>query len=894
MNLFERFPRRFRFPWRSREQIREEVDEEIAFHIEMRTDELIALGADPASARAQAHREFGDLEQAGASLRAADQAVEVRRRRFEWLHGLALDLRLALRSLRRGRSVTLAAVLTLGLAIGANTAIFSAVQAVLFRPLPVEGLDELVVLQTDLPDIGFESAGLRANEVHDLMDRRDLFQALAGYLYRPVNLNLTGFEAPQRVAALPTLGDFFGVFDVRPYLGRFYDSTYVANGNTRVVVLSYGFWRDFTGQDPAVVGTTIQLDNESYEVVGVGPPGFQYPQDVQLWTPQPIQMASQLFHRERGRCCLLVRTIARLQSGIEPARVRAELAIAKQTWVEQFPKTYYTKEILRVSPFINVFAGQLRPILFLLLGATGFVLLIACANVASLQLVRAVTRRKELAVRVALGSSRGAIIRYVATEGLLVATAGGVLGVIIGCLVIVLIRRSDATQFVMPGSLRLDPLVLLFSASITIIAFLMVGIIPALRAASVEPGEMLKSVTRGASAGGRRNRILQTAAIVQVALAFTLLLGTGVALRSLARLLTVDPGFRPEGLVAMRLNLPVPQGIPGERVAAQGIAFYEGLLEQLSAMRGVQAVATVTGEPFGELTDLGQRTIVRVVGRSTTGEPGPVAQYGYVSHNYFRTMGIPLIAGRAFAASDDAQSPPVAIIDERLAQELFPGQQVIGQQLEGFGTIVGVVGSVKTTDLAEPAEGAVYRPFRQFPAYEQTVVVRTTLPKNTVAGLARNTVKELDQNVAVEILPITTAINRTLGPRYLALGALGGFGALALVLAVLGIYGVLSYSVSTRAREIAIRLALGATPRNITRGVLLRGAMLAGVGLLAGALIFAGLGRLLSALVFGISARDPLTFVTAAGILGAVSLVATFVPALRASRADPTIALRQE
>jgi predicted permease len=810
------------------------------------------------------------------------------------VQALGREIRHSCRSLLRSPVFTVSAVLTLALAIGANAAVFSAVRSVLVRPLPVTGIDELVVLRTNIPDAGFESAGLRANEVLDLKERRDLFQEVAGYLYRPIRLNLSGLAEPQRVAALPTLGDFFGVFGVHPFLGRFYDSTDAASEDTRIAVLSYGFWRDFTGRDAAIVGRTIQLDNEAFEVVGVLPPGFEYPRGVQLWTPHPLQMAGHLFHRENGRCCLLVRTVARLQPGVEPARLRAELASAKRGWAQEFPESYPSVEVLDASPFRHVFAGQLRPILFLLLGATGIVLLIACANVASMQLVRAVTRNKELAVRVALGARRSAIVRYAAAEGLLVAVVGAGLGVVVAWLVVGMIGRSDAAQHVIPGSVRLDPLVILFTAATTILAFLIIGLVPALRSSAVQPGNALASVSHGASAGRRSNRLLGTAAIVQVALALTLLLGTGVALRSLARLLAVDPGFRPDGVVALHLNLPVPQEFPEERLAAHGIAFYEGVLERLAAAPGVEGVATTTGEPFGNLTELGHRTTLRPVGGAAGEGPALVAQYGYVSPDYFRTMGIPLTAGRAFTATDDARAMEVAIIDETFAQQFFPGRDAVGEWLDGFGTVVGVVGSVKTTDLAGPTEGAVYRPFRQFPAYEQTVVIRSTLPTNTLGALAQSIVGDLDPNVGVAIMPIETAINRTLGPRYLALGALGGVGLLAVVLAVLGVYGVLSYSVSTRAREIAIRLALGATPRNLANDLLRAGALLTAVGLVAGVLIFLLLERFLSALVFGISARDPLTIAAAAGTLATVALVACVGPALRASRADPGIALRAE
>jgi putative ABC transport system permease protein len=488
------------------------------------------------------------------------------------------------------------------------------------------------------------------------------------------------------------------------------------------------------------------------------------------------------------------------------------------------------------------------------------------------------------------------VVRYVVTESLLIAAAGGIAGVFFGWIVIVLIGRSSAAQTVISSPLQLDIVVLSFSAIIIVLATLIFGTVPALRAARVQAGDALKVVTRGSSAGPGSNRFLQGAAVVQVALAFVLLLGTGLALRSLARLLTIDPGFRTEEVVTMNLFLPVIPGMSGEAGFTRSVAVYEGLLERLNAVPGVDAAATVAGGPFGFQGDLGQRYVVRVAGRSESEQVSPIVYTTAVSPNYFRTMGIPLIAGRAFVPEDDAQSPRVVIISDRLAQELFEDEQeAIGQEIEGYGRIVGIVGSVKMTDLAGPAESALYAPFRQIPLFEQTVVVRTSLPTNTIAALARNAVEELEPTMAVfDIAPLEALINRTLAPQYLALVVLGWVGALALALAAVGIYGVVNYSVSRRLREMAIRLALGESPRSITRSVVQRGFGLACIGLLAGGLTFVAMGRLLSALVFGSGIIDPVNFLIGAGILAAIAVTASLVPALTAGRVDPVQMLRGE
>src|SRR5713226_5382681 len=480
------------------------------------------------------------------------------------------DLRSALRGLQRAPSFTVPTVLTLILGIGANTAIFSAVEAVILHPLPVHGIADLVTIETDIPTASLHDAGLSAGEVYDLVDRRDLFEAIAGY--RTAGVNLTNVGDPQRVAAISTIGPFFDVFQIRPYLGRFYTPRDVESGNAHVVVLSHDFWRQLTGGDRSAIGTTLQLDDQSYEVVGVLPPGFRYPRGVQIWTPQPLAP----FLGRGERCCLVVPTIARPHPGVSLPKLRAELAVAMAGWQLRLPQFYPSQNPQRLvaRSFVEALAGQLRPILLLLIGAGGFVLVIACANVASLQLVRTVIRSKEIAVRAALGAGRPAIVRQLATETLLLAVTGGLAGLVLGALLIRWIGRSDAAQFATLGDLRLDPLVLIFSVGVTLVAATLFGVASTLRAANVNAGGALSDAgARGASAGTSRNRVLRTAVVLQIALALVLILDSAVARQSLARLLAVDPGFRPDGVLTMRLALPASRY--GE--AARKLAFHDRL-----------------------------------------------------------------------------------------------------------------------------------------------------------------------------------------------------------------------------------------------------------------------------------------------------------------------------
>lgn len=807
---------------------------------------------------------------------------------------LGRELRVTLRELRRAPGFTVSAVLMLALAIGANTAVFSAVEAVLLHPIPVRGLDALVVLETNLPG-SIEHMPMAPAEVYDLDDRRDLFLAVGGY--RAVPVNLTGAGEPQRVAAISTVGSLFAALGIRPYLGRFYDSTDVRRGNTHVAVLTYDYWRAFTGGDRKAIGRRLQLDDSTYRVIGVLPPGFRYPEDADLWTPQPLVPG---LDARDNRCCKLLTTIGRLRPGVTAPQLRSQLAAEMNDWHEQFPAIYELqqnagseRQTLTTLPLRESLAGQLRPILLLLVGGVAFVLLIACANLASLQLVRTTGHAREIAIRVALGAHRRRIVARLALESLVLAVSGGALGIVLGMLLLLAVRRSGAAQLAMLAHVRLDPLVLGCSAVVTFGTALLFGIVPALRAASIEPGDVLKASSRAASASAGRSRFLRSAVIAQVALSLILLLGSAVALRSLNRLLKVDPGFRPDGVMRLRLSLASARYAP----AAARVSFHNALLARLQSVPGVVAVGTVSGSPFGYLKESEHSTMLPV---ATEGAARPTvhASIWVVGGEYFRAMGIPLLAGRTFTSADGPRSPRVWLMDPLLARGLFGSHAAVGAHVAWQSpppTIVGIVGAVKKSDLAHPDQPSVYWSYQQYPGPDLTVVMRSALPSSAAARVMREAVRELDPALPVfDMAPMTQGIARSLGPRRLGTAVLTAFAALALLLATLGVYSVSSYATSQRTKEIGIRIALGARPGQVLRLMLGSEALLAGAGIVAGSVVFALLGPALSSIVYDLSPRDPLTFVIAAAALLFAALLASWIPARRAAGIDAMEALRAE
>lgn len=869
---------------RGSRNVKSEVSDELRFHLEERVDELMATGLSREEAEQTARVRFGDLPAIGALVEQIDRRMVRRRTIGDSLEALSRDVRFGLRALRKSPGFTLVAALTLALAIGANTAIFSAVNGVLLRPLAVPHLDRLVVVQQNWPGLklmGGQLTPRQAEEIATHTELLDLFAGVAG-----ASFNLTGSGEPERVNAVRTMGRFFQLFSLTPAVGRFYQAEDSQNGNTRLAVLSNGFWRSWAGGDPAVVGRPIELNGESYRIIGVLPAGFRYRQSAQVFVPLEIT------DRMRTQGPWMITGIGRLKPGISPDQFTARLAGITAEWQADAvraapPEMHFS---LSGQSLVALQAGELKPVLLLLTVAVSLVLLIACANVANLQMVRAAGRARELAVRAAMGGGRWPIMRQLIVENVLLALTGGALGLGLGFLALRLLRGMDATRFPALSDLHLDPPVLAFTAAVTMFAVLIFGIAPTLRAAKTEVHDVLRDASRGSSAGPGRHRLLQVSAAAQVALSLMLLLGAGLLIRSLSRLLATDPGFTASHVLTFRVSLPTAS----YQQETQRVAFFDQLTARLAALPGVEAAGAISDLPFGEGRNSSPFRIKDKL--VAPGEPDRHADMRFVTGDYFKALGIPVTRGRSFRPEDRKGSPWVVVIDESLAKQYFGSENPIGRMINQGpdATIIGVVGSIKHGDLTEADKPSIYYAYSQAPWYPGLyVTVRTPEDPTVLAAVARTEVAEVDRTLPVyDLGSMQDRVDRSLGTRRLAMVVLSGFAVLALLLALLGVYGVLSYTTSMRTHELGIRMALGAGRGEVLRMVLGSGLALTVAGLAVGLSGFLMLARLLSSILYGVTPHDPLTVGVGIGLVAMSATVAAFLPARRAARVDPAEALR--
>ena len=885
------WPVRRAFRVKGQRGVREEVDAELRFHIEGRIEQLVEGGMPREQAEAEARRRFGDPDRIGEELERIDTRIESSRRWNEHWLAAVRDFRFALRGMTARPGYTAIVVLTLALAIGANTAIYSAVRSVLIRPLPVEGLDRLVALRVDMPKLELLDTELSTGDVLDFAKRTDVFEGVTG-VYSS-NMTLTARGDPRRVAIAKTVGDFNAVFGVRPLMGAFHDTTASQPGRHRVVVLSYGAWRELFGSDPRALGSMLVLNDSSYQVIGVMPRGFDYPRGADAWAPLPVTDREL---SEQRRMSLFLTAVARVREGITPQQLAAQIRDELRRWEQRFPNRSYSDESnyrLRAVPLVEFMSGQLRIVLLVLLGAVTTVLLIACANVASLQLVRTTGRVREIAVRAALGAGRWPIVRQFLVESLALALLGGVLGILLGTLTLRAVSRVNVAQLDALGAVRLDEMVLGLAVLVTIVAGVLFGVIPAWRASRVSAQEVLRDSGRGASLGSSRHRFLKGLVIAQVALTLMLLLGSGVLVRSMTRLLATDPGFRSADAITMQIAPPTSRYGWAERAV-----LYQQVVDRLRVIPGIDAVALTSSVPLSDM----------MLDSSPFAVPGapplPDGQQRHanaiaVSPDYFRTLGITLLRGRAFTDSDRNGTQPVVIVDEQLASQYFPNEDAVGRVINHFGpglTIVGVVQRINQTELGGAPKATVYYPYAQMPFASAAIVIHSPMQPSAVVPAVRAAVREIDPQVPVyDVMTLPERVERSLGTRQLAVVVLGGFAALALTLALLGTYGVLSYSTTQRTRELGIRMALGARPGDVVRMVLRNGVFLAATGLVIGMLTYLTVGgRMMQALVYGVSPSDPLTLALCVLLLGGAALLACWIPARRAAHVDPAISLRTE
>ncbi|MFN2632864.1 MAG: ABC transporter permease [Thermoanaerobaculia bacterium] len=809
------------------------------------------------------------------------------------------DFRYAVRTLARSPGFAIAAIATLALGIGANTAVFSIVRAVLLRPPGFPEPDRVVLLWEKNPKQGYEDNPPSAANFQDWRRGARAFESLA-LVDGQRQFNLAENGRPERVAGAAAGADLFRVLRVAPGLGRAFDGSEETPGKDGVVVLGDALWRSRFHADPAIVGRDLSIDGRPRTVVGVMPPGFVFPgesgaigggappPDAKLWVPlalSPSEWSQRSSH--------FLRAVGRLRPGVALPAAAREMTSLQARIERDHPDDYVGSEV-RAVPVHTQAVGALRPVLWMLLAAVAFVLLIACANIAHLLLARAASRQKEMAIRTALGAARGRIFRQLAIESGPLALTGAIAGVVLATWALAALRPLLPPE--LPGieSIRVDAAVLAFTLLVSLATGLLFGLAPALNLARPNLGDALAEGGRG-GADGRRGRRLRDALVVgQMALALLLSVGAALMTRSLLRLESVSSGFDSRGVMTAELTLPKsPYATRVDRAR-----FFTSLVERLRAAPGVVSAGMTTALP---LSGENMNFALEVAGRPKRSGEFPSADLRAVDSGYFAALRIPLRGGRLFSAADGPESPHVMVINEALAARYFPGQDPIGRRLtvgvNNFeGAVVGVVGDVKQVSLEKPAGEEVYVLFSQAPFWPTArLVVRTAGDPAALGPRVREEVAALDPAQAVAAVRTLDDVTRrsVAQPRFRA-ALVGFFGVLALALSAIGLYGVLSYGVSRRRREIGIRMALGAGSGRVVRMVLSQGLVLAGIGLSAGAVAAFATTRLLSSFLFGVSPTDPLTFAGAGVVLLAVAAIACYLPARRAARIDPGIALRQE
>jgi putative ABC transport system permease protein len=813
------------------------------------------------------------------------------------------DLRYALRSLRQRPGFTALIVLTLALGIGATSAIFSVVSGVLLRPLPYDRPDDVMVIHTRLE--GNPRGELSLPEYWDLREQAKSFTPIAAF--SDGSLTLTGSGTPERLQAGFVTADVLPLLGVSPARGRGFAAEEDLPGRPAVVLLSDGLWRRRFGADPEIVGRTLMLDDAPTTVLGVMPPGFQLPSHyagpgMELWTL--LQLDPAVDRSERGWHWL--RAMGRLRPGMEAEGARREMAALMAAMLQRYPNEYDVDFGGSASPAAEELVGDIRPVILVLMGAVGLLLLIACANVASLFLARAEARQREIAVRAALGARAGRIVRQLLTESAVLATAGGAVGLLLAMWGIRALVAAAPSTLPRLEAIEMDGWVLAFTAAITLSTGMLFGLAPALQAARPDLSIALTEGGRSGSVGIGRQRFRRGLVVSQIALALVLVAAAGLLIQSFARMRGVDPGFVPEGLLTARIELSPVRYETNQQIRA----FYERLIRRLETIPGVRSAAAVKALPMQQL-ELGDWSFVREGRHSLPPKPSEwsLGYWQSMSPEYFETMRIPVLQGRGFEATDRIGAPGVAVINRTLARQVWPDGDALGQRiLMGGGaadsiwrTIVGVVGDVRHRGLDAEPRPEIYLPHAQFPAGTGTalrtlrLVLRAEQDPAGLTGSVRAALAELDPDVPLaDVQTMEEALGAWAAERRLTMMLVGGFALLALILGAVGVYGVMAHLVVQRTREIGIRIALGAVPREILRLVVSQGAWLAGLGIGVGLIGALAATRLLAGLLFGIGPADPATFVATAASLAIVAALASLVPALRAIRTDPVDALRSE
>ncbi len=874
-----------------------EIVEELSQHLEDLYEQALRAGADEEEARRAAMLELTESDLLAQGLRRVERPARMDTiapgtpRRFGMFGDFGHDLRYGSRMLWKNKGFTAVAVIALALGIGANSAIFSVVNTVLLRPLPYKDADRLVIVWEDNTKLGFPNDTPAVANYIDWRNQSTVFEGMAALA--DLSINLTGAGEPERFDGKRVSANFFSLLGVEPLLGRGFLPEEDVPGANHVVVLSHGLWQRRFGSDKGLVGKSITLNGEGYTVVGVMPPGFKFMnEDVGMWVPiafTPQQATNRGSH--------YLQVVARLKPGVTVEGAQAEMSTIATRLQQQYPEQN-TDLGASVVPLHEEVVGKIKPALIVLLGAVGFVLLVACANVANLLLARAAVRQKEIALRTALGASRLRLVRQFLTESLLLAALGGVVGTLLSIWGVSLLKNFIPENISQVKAITVDARVLGFTALVTLLTGLVFGLAPALQASRFNLNETLKEGGRDNAQTRGGNRVRNVLVVLEVAVSLVLLVGAGLLINSFMRLRSVDPGFRADNLLTMSVVLP-QQKYPDH---ARRTAFYTDMIRRVEGLTGVRSAGVTNWIPLVQQGDS--------IGVSIEGQPAPTGKphivvTRVVSPHYFGTMGIQLVEGRVFEEGRDrVDSPCVVVVGEAVARKYWPGQSPIGKRIapgrveseDDWCQVVGLVKDVKQMDLAAEPKPQIYFTYEQASFFApRHLVVRTEGDPLALAATVRKTVWDVDREQPVsDINTMEGVLSDSIARQRFTTLLLGVFAGVALVLAAVGIYGVMSYSMAQRTREIGIRMALGAQKRHVLNLAVGQGLRLVAVGVALGLAVAFALTRLMSSLLYGVSATDPATLVIISLFLVAVALFASYIPARRAAKVDPLIALRYE